>query len=288
VDKYDDDVMMCCGKFGNNKKRCCEVEDDDEGVSLSGDSDISTEQPPDTIENVKARHADGTPVMTDDVEVRNMLRSVEYVNSVYDNNSREMATALVESKNTQILPSEAHRNATWEIITLEGGSKHAKLVCEQNLLPAYGGPSANYGRGVSGYESTDKRPFKVLHLGKGRINFDIKCVDYELYWTLKRKIMFRPSDNKQFGMMREECNKFFNTFKTAHLDTALVANVIEATCLAAAVPNELSLQRIRRIMTRKAAKKMKDHNDFYVDGNVTKRRWFGLWKTKHKMPFVQA
>nr|UBJ25992.1 hypothetical protein 2 [Sichuan mosquito tombus-like virus] len=173
-----------------------------------------------------------------------------------------------------VAPSLAHQNANWEIVTSKDGSRSCKLVCDTNLKPSYAGPTARYALYTDGHDLNDRRPFKVIELfDPKKHKIDIRMVDYELYWHLKRHILFKPFDKNTLLNLRIEAKKFFDQFKNTHIDIALVCNITESTILAVCIPAEKSLKRVQCYLDVAAAKRNAKYASVVDEGKPAKR-WY--------------
>lgn len=181
-----------------------------------------------------------------------------------------------------ICPSHAHTDATWRTV-VKDGVKHCYLTTDTCLKPAYAGPSSRYSMYVDGYDENDRRAYKVISfINEEDSGVDVKYIDYELFWHLRRTVLFLPFTDKTLQNLRIESVKFFALFKTNHLDMALVTHVTEATCLAAAVPPRISLKRARAILNWNAARLNRKYKELVADGKVS-ISWWQFWRKEEKL-----
>lgn len=181
-----------------------------------------------------------------------------------------------------ICPSAAHRNATWSVQVVDGVKK-CSLVAEANLRPSYAGPSARYQLGASGYDENDRRPFKVIEFFSPKgYEVDVSLLDYELFWHLRREVLFKAFDENTLANLRILAKRFFMEFKTAHLDMALICSITEATCLAAAAPPPFSMRLARAYMSRKRVKTNHQYRELVVKGKVVPS-WWQFWRSTQSM-----
>jgi hypothetical protein len=191
-------------------------------------------------------------------------------------------TEEVDRYNNQgdICPSQAHTDATWKT-EVKDGVKHCYLSTDYCLKPAYAGPSARYSMYVDGYDENDRRAYKVISFIDDE-GVEVKYIDYELFWHLRRTVLFLPFTDKTLQNLRIESLKFFAMFKTNHLDTALVTQVTEATCLAAAIPPKVSLKRARAVLNWNAAKLNRKYKQLVAEGKVDVS-WWQFWRKEEKL-----
>lgn len=176
-----------------------------------------------------------------------------------------------------VCPSIAHRNATWSVKVVDG-VKQCTLVTETNLRPSYAGPSARYQISTGGYDENDRRPFKVIEFFSPKgYSVDVSLIDYELFWHLRREVLFKAFDEHMLANLRVLAKRFFNDFKTPHLDIALVCNITEATCLAAAAPPPFSMLLAQSYISRKRARGNKKYRELVVKGQVAPK-WWQFWR----------
>jgi len=178
-----------------------------------------------------------------------------------------------------ICPSMAHVNATWKTVVIDG-VKNCHLTVDTVLKPAYGGPSARYGIRNDGYDENDRRSYKVVSfMNKKDSGVKLEYIDYELFWHLRRNVLFMPFSAKTLQNLRVESNKFFGQWRTSHLDTAAVTMITEATCLAAAMPPVSSLKIARAVLTYNKARTNAKYRELLDDG-VVKPSWWEFWKSQ--------
>jgi len=208
-------------------------------------------------------------------ETNNADFNCQYVASVNDIGCQ---TEEIREAVGDICPSMAHVNATWRTVVVDG-VKNCHLSVDTVLKPAYGGPSARYGIKNDGYDENDRRSYKVVSfMNKKDSGIKLEYIDYELFWHLRRMVLFMPFSAKTLQNLRVESNKFFGQWRTSHLDTAAVTMITEATCLAAAMPPVSSLKIARAALTYNKAKTNAKYRELLDDG-VVKPAWWQFWRS---------
>jgi len=128
---------------------------------------------------------------------------------------------------------------------------------------------------LMGYDAADKRPFKLIEFASEADKVDLKWVDVELYWHLKFLLIGRPRSTDTTGFLRAESKRYFNGFKTGHIDNRLKFKVINHTVLAVLVPTREEILALRVLGKDKNADRIAEADEFAREGVVRCRTWYG-------------
>jgi hypothetical protein len=147
---------------------------------------------------------------------------------------------------------------------------------DRNLLPNVGGASAR--NNGDGYDDNDKRPFKVIEIDPKNYKHDIRYVDCELYYHLRKELFGKPVHTQSIDSLKMVANRYLNTYKMSHLDGFAVDRMIRETVYAALIPEDRDLKMISSLARNK--KTIDQVSTFNRDGYTTKKRFGGF------LPFV--
>lgn len=170
---------------------------------------------------------------------------------------------------------------TWKIVKLETINEEGEteirdvsvLTDSELVYSDWAGPSNFNPQLMMGYDPADKRPFKIIELGKvSRVR--LEYVDHELYWYLKMKMFGKTRNTDVLSFLSAEARKYFDSFRTAHLDIRLKCNVINHTCLAVVIPTREDIEAIRILGEKKHRKRMEESDNLTADGKVKNKGWF--------------